>query len=100
MKSDTVKKGVDRAPHRSLLYATGLSKKDLNKPFIGIASSFADVVPGHTGMRDLERFIDFQISVRGQADFVPGKMSWGRTSNHVTVLVEPGPVTGAVKSGV
>jgi len=58
MRSDTIKKGLERVPHRALLHATGLSKKDLDRPFIGIATSFTDLIPGHVGMRDLERFIE------------------------------------------
>ena len=53
MRSDTIKKGIARTPHRALLYSAGVSKKNINKPFIGIASSFTDIVPGHVGMRDL-----------------------------------------------
>ena len=52
MRSDSIKKGVARTPHRSLLMATGVSKKNINSPFIGIASSFSDLVPGKIGMRD------------------------------------------------
>ena len=55
MRSDNVKKGIHKAAHRSLLYATGVSKEGLKRPFIGIASSFSDLVPGHAGMRDLEK---------------------------------------------
>ena len=58
MRSDIIKKGLERVPHRALLHATGLSKKDLQRPFIGIATSFTDLIPGHIGMRDLERFIE------------------------------------------
>ena len=47
MRSDTVKQGFQRAPHRALLHACGLSAADMNKPFIGIANSFCEVVPGH-----------------------------------------------------
>ncbi|MBX8946768.1 hypothetical protein [Lysinibacillus sp. K60] len=42
-----IKKGVDRAPHRSLLYATGVKLKDLDKPFIGVCNSYVDIIPGH-----------------------------------------------------
>lgn len=42
-----IKKGIDRAPHRSLLYATGLKTKDLEKPFIGVCNSYIDIIPGH-----------------------------------------------------
>jgi len=72
MRSDTIKKGVERVPHRGLLYATGLSKEDFRKPFIGIASSFTDIVPGHTGMRELERFIERGISAAGGVPFIFG----------------------------
>ena len=46
MRSDMIKVGVDRAPHRSLLYATGKVKaKDLGKPFIGVCNSYIDIIP-------------------------------------------------------
>lgn len=72
MKSDRIKKGIERAPHRALLYATGLSPKDMNKPFIGIASSFTDLIPGHIGMRRLERFIERGIAAGGGVPFIFG----------------------------
>ncbi|MCM8801367.1 MAG: dihydroxy-acid dehydratase [Candidatus Omnitrophica bacterium] len=72
MRSDKIKKGLERVPHRALLYATGLSKKDLDKPFIGIASSFTDIIPGHIGMRDLERFIERGICYGGGVPFLFG----------------------------
>lgn len=58
MRSDRIKKGFARVPNRALLYATGLPKSAMGKPFIGIATSFTDLIPGHIGMRDLERFIE------------------------------------------
>ncbi|MFC1855088.1 dihydroxy-acid dehydratase [Thermodesulfobacteriota bacterium] len=58
MRSDRIKCGLERAPHRALLHATGITRNELKKPFIGIASSFTDLIPGHIGMRDLERFIE------------------------------------------
>ncbi|MDR3049997.1 MAG: dihydroxy-acid dehydratase [Elusimicrobiota bacterium] len=72
MRSDQIKKGAQRAPNRSLLYATGITPKDLNKPFIGIASSFTDLVPGHISMRDLERYIERGIAAGGGVPFVFG----------------------------
>jgi len=75
MRSDIIKKGLERTPHRALLYAAGISKKDLNKPFIGVATSFTDLIPGHIGMRDLERFIERGICSAGGVPFffgVPG----------------------------
>jgi len=70
MRSDQIKKGVLRAPNRSLLYSTGISPKDLNKPFVGIASSFTDLVPGHITMRDLERYIERGIAAGGGVPFI------------------------------
>lgn len=57
MKSDNIKKGIEKAPHRSLLHATGVSRNSLQKPFIGIANSFTDLVPGHITMKDLANII-------------------------------------------
>jgi len=72
MKSDEIKKGIARAPHRGLLYAAGVSKEGLKRPFIGIASSFSDLVPGHVGMRDLERQIEKGIHSGGGQAFIFG----------------------------
>lgn len=72
MKSDNIKTGIARAPHRGLLMATGVSKKNMNAPFIGIASSFSDLVPGHIGMRDLERQIEKGIHTGGGQAFIFG----------------------------
>ena len=72
MKSKNIKEGVDRTPHRSLLYATGMTKKEMNKPFIGIASSFTDLIPGHVGIRDLERAVENGIYSNGGHPFVFG----------------------------
>lgn len=72
MRSDNIKKGIARAPHRGLLMATGVSKKNMNAPFIGIASSFSDLVPGHISMRDLERQIEKGIHSAGGQAFIFG----------------------------
>ncbi len=75
LRSDTIKKGVERIPHRALLHATGVTRSALGSPFVGVASSFTDLIPGHIGMRDLERFIEKGIHTGGgQAFFfgVPG----------------------------
>ncbi len=72
MKSDNIKKGIARTPHRGLLMATGVSRKNMQKPFIGIASSFSDLVPGHIGMRDLERQIEKGIHSAGGQSFIFG----------------------------
>ncbi len=72
MRSDNVKTGIARTPHRGLLMATGVSKKNMKAPFIGIASSFSDLVPGHIGMRDLERQIEKGIHTGGGQSFIFG----------------------------
>jgi dihydroxy-acid dehydratase len=72
MRSDKIKKGLERVPHRALLHATGLGRKDLDRPFIGIATSFTDLIPGHIGMRDLERFIERGVCYGGGVPFLFG----------------------------
>jgi len=64
-RSDRIKKGLERVPHRALLYATGIPTGEMKKPFIGIATSFSDLIPGHIGMRDLERFIEKGVHTGG-----------------------------------
>lgn len=70
MRSDDIKKGVERAPHRALLMACGLPRTQMGKPFIGIVSSYNELIPGHVGMRDLERFIEKGIHSGGGYSFV------------------------------
>lgn len=72
MKSDAIKKGIDKTPHRALLYGTGLTKSQMEKPFIGIASSFTDLIPGHVDLRTLERHIEKGIYAGGGTSFVFG----------------------------
>ena len=72
MRSDNIKKGIAHTPHRGLLMAAGVSRKNMAAPFIGIASSFSDLVPGHIGMRDLERQIEKGIHSAGGQAFIFG----------------------------
>lgn len=72
MRSDKIKKGLERTGNRSLLYATGLSRKDLTKPFIAVISSFSDIIPGHAGMRRLERFVERGVCTGGGVPFIMG----------------------------
>jgi len=74
-RSDAITKGFERTPHRALLKATGVPQREMDKPFIGIATSFTDLIPGHTGMRDLERFIEKGVHTGGGYAFffgIPG----------------------------
>jgi dihydroxyacid dehydratase/phosphogluconate dehydratase len=61
MRSDLIKKGLERTPHRALIKSTGVPDSELAKPFIGVATSFTDLIPGHVGMRDMERFINCRV---------------------------------------
>jgi dihydroxy-acid dehydratase len=75
MRSKTIKEGVERVPHRALLYATGIPKSEMKKSFIGVATGFTDIIPGHIGMRDLERFIEKGIHTANGYPFffgIPG----------------------------
>src|SRR4030042_1583238 len=69
MKSDSVKKGVERAPHRSLLYALGCSRNDLDKPLIGIVNSFTEVVPGHIHLREMAAAVKEGVRAAGGIPF-------------------------------
>lgn len=69
-RSDMIKIGVDRAPHRSLLYATGKVKaKDLGKPFIGICNSYIDIIPGHVHLREFAEVVKEAIIEAGGIPF-------------------------------
>jgi dihydroxy-acid dehydratase len=74
-RSRTIKEGIERVPHRALLYATGIPRSEMGKPFIGVATSFTDIIPGHIGMRDMERFIEKGVHTGGGYPFffgIPG----------------------------
>ncbi|OGN96745.1 MAG: dihydroxy-acid dehydratase [Chloroflexi bacterium RBG_13_51_18] len=69
MKSDAVKKGVERAPHRSLLYALGCTREEMDRPFIGIVNSFTDVVPGHMHLREIAESVKEGVRKGGGTPF-------------------------------
>ncbi len=69
MKSDAIKKGVERAPHRSLLYALGCTPEEMDKPFIGIVNSFTDVVPGHIHLREIAEEVKEGVRAGGGVPF-------------------------------
>ncbi len=69
MRSDTVKKGFQRAPHRALLHACGLSDADIDKPFIGVANSFCEVVPGHVHLNKVAQVVKDAIRQAGGTPF-------------------------------
>jgi dihydroxy-acid dehydratase len=69
MISDTVKKGFQRAPHRALLHACGLSDADINKPFVGIANSFCEIVPGHVHLNKVAQIVKRAVRDAGGVPF-------------------------------
>ncbi|MEN8123592.1 MAG: dihydroxy-acid dehydratase [Bacteroidota bacterium] len=69
MRSDEIKKGFDKAPHRSLLRATGLKTEDFNKPFIGVANSFIEIIPGHFFLNKYAEIIKEEIRANGCIPF-------------------------------
>ena len=70
MRSDTVKKGSQRGPHRSLLKATGLTDADIRRPFIAVVNSHTDVVPGHVHLDAVGEFVKAEVRAAGGTPFV------------------------------
>ncbi len=69
MKSDLAKRGLERAPHRSLLYALGLDSADMEKPFIGIINSFSEIIPGHVHLRQIAEAVKAGVYRGGGVPF-------------------------------
>jgi dihydroxy-acid dehydratase len=69
LRSDSVKKGIERAPHRALLGAVGVGREDFSKPFIGVVNSFNEVVPGHVHLRTIAEAVKSGIRSQGGVPF-------------------------------
>jgi dihydroxy-acid dehydratase len=69
LRSDTVKVGVERAPHRALLKALGIADNDLGKPFIGVVNSFTNVVPGHAHLNQVATAVKAGVIGAGGVPF-------------------------------
>ncbi|MCK5197678.1 MAG: dihydroxy-acid dehydratase, partial [Spirochaetales bacterium] len=65
MRSDRMKKGVERAPHRSLLKALGLTETEIGQPIIGVASSANEIIPGHMHLKSIEDAVKAGIRMAG-----------------------------------
>ena len=65
MRSDVIKKGLERAPHRTLLKALGLTSKEMKQPLVGIANSFNEVVPGHIHLREIAEAVKAGVRSAG-----------------------------------
>ncbi len=74
LRSNQIKKGLNRTPHRSLLRACGTTDKDMDKPFIGIANAYSDIVPGHLHLRELAEYVKKGISSSGGVPFEFGSI--------------------------
>ncbi len=69
MRSDVIKKGIERAGHRSLLYALGCTPAEMDKPFIGIINSFSEIIPGHIHLRDIAQAVKAGVRSEGGVPF-------------------------------
>jgi len=69
MRSDIIKKGIERAPHRSLLRACGIKEEDFGKPFIGVANSFVEIIPGHVHLHEFAKIVKESIRRAGGVPF-------------------------------
>jgi dihydroxy-acid dehydratase len=69
MKSDVIKKGIERAPHRSLLYAVGCTPGEMEKPFIGVINSYTEILPGHIHLRDIAEAVKAGVRSGGGVPF-------------------------------
>ncbi|MEW6770397.1 MAG: dihydroxy-acid dehydratase [Bacillota bacterium] len=65
MRSDTVKKGLEKAPHRSLFKALGFTDKELDRPLIGVVNSFNEIVPGHIHLREIAEAVKAGVRLAG-----------------------------------
>jgi len=69
MRSDLIKKGLDKSPHRALLRAVGLKDQDFSKPFIGVVNSFSEIVPGHKHLNKVSEIVKEAIIEAGGVPF-------------------------------
>jgi dihydroxy-acid dehydratase len=84
MRSDNITKGMQRAPHRSLLRACGVTDDEMDRPFIGVANSFTDIVPGHIHLKQIADAVKLGISQAGGVPFEFSTMAIcdGMAMNH------------------
>jgi dihydroxy-acid dehydratase len=69
MRSDAIKKGYEKAPHRALLRATGVTEADMGKPFIAIVNSYVDIVPGHMHLQEFGKIVKEAVRAAGGVPF-------------------------------
>ncbi|MDY6833699.1 MAG: dihydroxy-acid dehydratase [Chloroflexota bacterium] len=85
MKSDNIKQGMDRSPHRSLLRSLGCTQRDLDQPFIGIVNSYSEIVPGHAHLRNIADAVKAGVRQAGGTPFEVGTIAVcdGIAMNHI-----------------
>jgi dihydroxy-acid dehydratase len=81
MRSDAIKKGIERAPQRAALYAVGCSRSDLDKPFIGVISSSSEMFPGHLQLNNIAQWVKAGVRSAGGIPFEMGTISLGECIN-------------------
>jgi dihydroxy-acid dehydratase len=69
MRSDQIKRGIERAPHRALLKATGVTDADMGKPFIAIVNSYIDIIPGHVHLQAFGKLVKDAVRAAGGVPF-------------------------------
>ncbi|MCC7130241.1 MAG: dihydroxy-acid dehydratase [Anaerolineae bacterium] len=69
MRSDTIKRGIERAPHRALLKAAGVTDADMGKPFIAVCNSYVDIVPGHIHLQEFGKLVKQAVRAAGGVPF-------------------------------
>lgn len=69
MKSDIVKQGIERAPHRALLHAVGWRRAEIDRPLVGVVNSFSEIVPGHVHLRDIAEAVKAGVNGGGGVPF-------------------------------
>ena len=65
MRSDMIKAGYEKAPHRALLRATGVTEEDMGKPFVAIVNSYVDIVPGHVHLNEFGKIVKDAVRAAG-----------------------------------
>ena len=69
MRSSQIKSGYERAPHRALLKATGVTDADMDKPFVAIVNSYVDIVPGHVHLQEFGKMVKEAVRAAGAVPF-------------------------------
>ena len=80
MRSDTVRKGTQQAPHRSLFNALGMTKEEMDKPLVGIVSSYNEIVPGHMNLDKIVNAVKLGVAMAVEHRL------YSRRSQYVTEL--------------